>query len=307
MNKVISHGLQICKDQKGDNQRHENGCQFNDIGFIDDISIIADTPEGRQKLLNVVQEFTAWCGMQINVKKTYLLVIDNYKKRREQEPALPWNLAIYGETLQAINLDDVCRYLGYWGTGNGDMRATKEVVTQKIIAARDLIKCHPLTPELATELFTSKGMGVFRFSATLIEWSESELNDVKRLCVQAYKNAWHLPRSTASALNIFPKTYTGKESTLPMVVLKQELLLHAERCMRHEDVSKKIMLAGFNRTLDEWLCNSFVELIEEMELWKWDDATGDFWSRLAKALQQSNISVTWADRLAALHTTEKLS
>jgi len=61
-------------------------------------------------------------------------------------------------------------------------------------SARDLIKCHPLTPELATELFTSKGMGVFRFSAALIEWSESELNDVKRLCVQAYKNAWHLPR-----------------------------------------------------------------------------------------------------------------
>jgi len=30
-------------------------------------------------------------------------------------------------------------------------------------------------------------MGVFRFAAALIEWSESELNDVKRLCVQAYK------------------------------------------------------------------------------------------------------------------------
>ena len=87
-----------------------------------------------------------------------------------------------------------------------------------------------------------------------------------------------------------------------MAVLTQELLLHAERCMRHEDVSKKIMLAGLNRTLDEWLCDSFVELIE---------ATGDFWSRLAKALQQSNISVTWAEqldsRLASVHTTGKLS
>jgi len=62
-----------------------------------------------------------------------------------------------------------------------------------------------------------------------------------------------------------------------MVVLSQELLLHAERCMRHEDVSKKIRLAGLKRTLDEWLCDSFVEIIEEMELWKWDDATGDFW------------------------------
>jgi len=150
--------------------------------------------------------------MQINVKKTYFLVIDNDKKRREQKPA-PL-LTTNGETLQAMNLNDACRYLGYWGTGNGDMRATKEVVRQKIIAARNLIKCHPLTPELVAELFTSKGMGVFRFSAALIELSESELNDVKRLCVQAYKNAWHLPRSTASALFIFLKSHAGKESTL---------------------------------------------------------------------------------------------
>ena len=71
------------------------------------------------------------------------------------------------------------------------------------------------------------------------------------------------------------------------------------------------MLAGLNRTLDEWLCESFVEIIEEMELWKWDDATGNFWSRLAKALQQSDISVTWAEhldsRLGSVHTTGKLS
>jgi len=157
----------------------------------------------------------------------------------------------------------------------------------------------------------SKGMGVFRFSAALIEWSESELNDMKRLCVQAYKNARHLPRSTASTLFIFPKTHAGKESTLPMAVLTQELLLHAERCMRHEDVSKRIMLTGLNRTLDEWLSDSFAELIEEMKLWKCNDATGDFWSRLARALQQSNISVTWAEqldsRLASVHTTGKMS
>jgi len=36
--------------------------------------------------------------------------------------------------------------------------------------------------------------------------------------------------------------------------------------MQHEDMVKKILLAGLNCTLDEWLCHSFVELIEEMEL-----------------------------------------
>ena len=47
----------------------------------------------------------------------------------------------------------------------GDMRATKEVVRQKITDARDLIKWYFLTPVPTTELFTSKGMGVFRFWA----------------------------------------------------------------------------------------------------------------------------------------------
>jgi len=110
-NEDICRRLQVGKDQKGDNQRDENGYQFtgNDIGFVDDISIFADTPEGMQKLLNVVQKFTAWCGMQINVKKTFLLVIDHDTKRREQEPA-PL-LTINGETLQSMNLDDACRYL----------------------------------------------------------------------------------------------------------------------------------------------------------------------------------------------------
>jgi len=109
------------------------------------------------------------------------------------------------------------------------------------------------------------------------------------LCVQAYKNAWHLLQSTASALFIFLKTHADKESTLPMAVMTQELLLHAERCMRHEDVVVKMLPAELNSTLDECLCDSFAELIQEMEMWKWDDATEDFWSRLAKALQQSNI------------------
>ena len=86
-NEDISHGLQIGKDQKGDNQRDENDYQFNNIGFIDDISIFADTPEGMQKMLNVMQEFTALCGMQIHVKRTYFLVVDKDQKRRQQKPA----------------------------------------------------------------------------------------------------------------------------------------------------------------------------------------------------------------------------
>jgi len=168
-NQGISHGLQICKDQDDSSQDADHGYQFNNIGFIDDISIFAETPEGMQTLLDVVQEFIIWCGMEINVKRTFLLVIDKDRKRRESMPAP--DLRINGKRLQTLDIYDACWYLGYWGTGNGGMSTTREVVREKARVARDLIKSHSLTLELSAELFAQKKIGAFRFSAALIEWS----------------------------------------------------------------------------------------------------------------------------------------
>jgi hypothetical protein len=81
--------------------------------------------------------------------------------------------------------------------------------------------------------------------------------------------------------------------------------------MRHEDVVKKIMLAQLARTLTEWHCNSFTDLIDEMELWDWNVANKDFWSRLAKSLHSQKVSVTWAEKmdkkLASVLVPEKMS
>jgi len=83
-------------------------------------------------LLDVVQEFATWCGMKINVKKTFLLVIDKGRRRRESMPAP--DLRIIGKRLKTLDIKNACRYLsnlGYWGTGNGDMSATRQVVREK--------------------------------------------------------------------------------------------------------------------------------------------------------------------------------
>jgi len=177
-NQGISHDLRIGKDQDDSNQDADHGYQFNNIGFIDDISIFAETPEGMQTLLDVVQESTTWCDMEINVKKPFLLVIDKDRKRRESTPAP--DLRINGERLKTLDINDACRDLGYWGTGNGDMSATRDVVREKERVARDLIKSHPLTPELSAKLFAQKGIGTFRFLAALIEWWQSELEGLQK-------------------------------------------------------------------------------------------------------------------------------
>ena len=81
-NQGISHVLKIGKNQEDSSQDANHGFQFNVIVFIDDNSIFAETPEGMQTLLDVAQEFATWYGMEINIQKPFLLVIDKDRKRR---------------------------------------------------------------------------------------------------------------------------------------------------------------------------------------------------------------------------------
>ena len=87
-NQGTSLGFQIGKNQADSSQVADHGYhQVNSIGLIDDISIFAESPEGLQTLLDVVQEFATKCGMEINLEKTLFLVIDRKRKRSESMPA----------------------------------------------------------------------------------------------------------------------------------------------------------------------------------------------------------------------------
>jgi len=107
-----------------------------------------------------------------------MLVIDKDRKRKESMPAP--DLRINGERLKALEINDACLYLylGQWG--NGEMSPIRELVREKARVARDIIKCHSLTPELFAELFAQKGIGAFQFSVALIEWSQSELESLQK-------------------------------------------------------------------------------------------------------------------------------
>ena len=117
------------------------------------------------------------CGMHINVKKTYLLVIENDIGRRE--PELVTLFTINGETLECDEFQWRVQ-TSIWDIGARDTAIRKQLrkwsgkrSLQHATWPLPLVVYHPLTPELATELFTSKAAGVFCSSAALIEWSKS--------------------------------------------------------------------------------------------------------------------------------------
>jgi len=81
-------------------------------------------------------------------------------------------LRINGKRFKTLGINEVFRYLGYWGAEIVVMATTREVVREKARMARNLIKCHPLSPpELSAELFAQsrKEIGAFQFSAAVIE------------------------------------------------------------------------------------------------------------------------------------------
>jgi len=153
--------------------------------------MFAESLEGIQTLLDVVQVFTTRCGMEINIKKTFLLSIDQDLKRRES--MLAPDLRINYERVKTLDIYDACQYLNYWSTGKVDMGTTREVINANAKVACDLIKSHSLTPELSAELFAQKGVSAFWFMAALIEWLQSALGGLQKIYVKAYKNAWRVP------------------------------------------------------------------------------------------------------------------
>jgi hypothetical protein len=173
----ISHGLKCgVQLRRGEAtlaaEQAERVGQFNLIGFVDDLSLFAQTLGGAQAFLEAIQEFELWSGLKVNRKKTCAMVVERRGKSQYQMD----ETSVYmGQEVTFLAPSTACRYLGVWATPTGDMSNTKERIFKRTEEARDLLRHHPLTPEQAIDLFTSIGIGAFRYSAALVPWTKKEL------------------------------------------------------------------------------------------------------------------------------------
>ena len=287
----ISHGL-VGRGKKvgrhspvGRNDNEVVG-QFNSIGFVDDLSLFAQSRGGAQALLNKIQEFEEWSGLKVNHKKTCVMIVGRDRKQSQGDLGLTYQ----GREIKTLSPSTACRYLGLWGTADGDMTETKRRIFQKTKEARDMLEHHPLTPEQAVELFGSVGVGAFRYTAALVPWTEGELRRLESIWVQAYKRAWLLPLSTASDIFTLPE---GLEYPRPLGIMAQELCRHLQRCIKHDDVAKQIAQHDLDQALDQWACSSLDDLQQEMGLWEWNQTLQTKWTRAAKCMQLLKMPFAW--------------
>ena len=53
---------------------------------------------------------------------------------------------------------------------------------------------------------------------------------------------------------------------IPLGIMAKELVRHVESCRRHDDLTNDIIKLELKDAKKKWLCNSFKDLTEEMQL-----------------------------------------
>ena len=138
-----------------------------------------------QKLMETIKQFEEWSGIRVNLSKTVVMMLVKNNEHVQ--------VKYKGHETQRTKDEQVIRYLGFWGNRKGNMDVSKELVKKEELESKEDIKIHSLTPDHIIEIFLSKGTGLFRYSATLVDWMLSELQELEKNWVQTYRVAWHLP------------------------------------------------------------------------------------------------------------------
>ena len=123
------HSEQIMRTIEEESGFSIGGYNLNNIRYADDTTLIANSPQKLQKLLNMVKEESSRKGLSINRKKTFCLAIS--KKQQQVE----CTLLIDNERIQQVNKFN---YLG--SMLNSDGRSVTEVKRRIAIAKEVFVR-----------------------------------------------------------------------------------------------------------------------------------------------------------------------
>jgi len=93
---------------------------FNNLAFADDLTIIAAIRRlggpsgGAQTLLDTIEEFASWSGMEVKIVKSCGMWVG------ARGPQLPLALSFKGQQLKIVPKDDPVRYLGFFQSPDGN-------------------------------------------------------------------------------------------------------------------------------------------------------------------------------------------
>ena len=236
--------------------------QLSHLFFVDDLALMAWSPETMQRYLTVVEELCDWLQIEVNMEKTEIAAFD-YKSGQEVTTR---RLQMYGKPLVRLAPDAAFKYLGIRLTLTGSAREEKVHVMRATQDAALQFKGHPYSPSQVHWLVDATVVSLFRYSAPFVDWSPEELEALTKEWVVAYRFAHHLPPSTPEIHFRTGRDRGGIGMLDAVAVLGRECLGVLHQCTALKD--DLLVLTGdmARAKLLEWGCTNWEEFGVELKL-----------------------------------------
>jgi hypothetical protein len=89
-------------------------------------------------------------------------------------------------------------------------------------------------------------------------------------------------KGTCADVLLFPSHAGDMQYPRSMAILWEATSRHIERTIRHDDVTRQIVLKELQSALDDWMCLTWQDLVEEADLRSWEEARHNIFLRMAK-------------------------
>ena len=178
---------------------------LNSKGFADDTTLVTHNVMSTNILLNVVQSFCAYTGMQVRHEKCEVTGFDFGTNK----PMDVSGVRFEGKSLPSLAHKDSARYLGIHVSLSLNWATEKRYVMAKMYHAIEQLRNTCFTRAQLLMLFRVCVIPIFRYSAPLVPWTQKELHSIDRLWSKAIKYALRLPVSFDLAPVLLDKVVGG--------------------------------------------------------------------------------------------------
>lgn len=170
-------------------------------GFADDTVFHTSGPDAvscMQAIIAPVGAYLRWSGLLINMLKSKISGIDNSTGGVVATDSIRYE----GAAFPVLLPDQAHKHLGMRMTLTGDFSQEKARVTDEMRLRLSALHSDRLLPPVLKEVAIKIGVvSVFRYSAGLVPWSKTELDQISKSWVAAYKQAWMFsPKSDSSPM-----------------------------------------------------------------------------------------------------------
>ena len=230
--------------------------------FADDVALVATSVQNMSTLLEVVDTFCTWSGMRLNVAKSEISAWD-FGRRTEPDTT---NITINKQTLARLAPTSPFRYLGFRFSllGQWDAEVAHVFATTKELLSA--VTKHGYTVKQIASIAHSVATARFRFSASLVPWTDSQLNKLHKLWIRIQKAAWLLPPSCPNIFFWLPQSQAGIPVQHPKVLYLQALKQHIEQLALWDDDVLACSRLQYEHLLKKHGCSSQLQLTNALIL-----------------------------------------